>query len=372
MKSLRLFAYPAITFAFLAFLFLGSQSRADEAAQPLAPPAPPTQPQAKLDLLANWLDGQNAITAAHVARLMELANRDSDTAAVLRDALKALSVQNAEQVLPYIRLCDERDHEVLGSATLKATPRYVEKSLAELVGQVKPDHAAKIAKMLRPSEQILETKESSDFIEYLTFTRGSMCMVSKADLLTAVEVFVHELTHLTRLQPSLELDAFLDRYRDADAFTMAQLMRPGDEFEAHYRGFRAKVRLHGGRKALPSDLRDAFNDDGDLIDRDKLVQYILIRQDYGSDYRRNYRQTLISNYNLIAWGQNFLIDVYNDRVRYLDPKYASSVRDGAYASALRLKPEINARRALRARYRPRLAAEGIEVRSASEGGASKR
>ncbi|MBI3556564.1 MAG: hypothetical protein HY074_09900 [Deltaproteobacteria bacterium] len=315
---------------------------------------------------SSWLDGESTLSQEHVDRLVGLAKLDPSTAKILKDAQNVLGAQTSEQLAAFIRICENSSNgSYSGLADISAYRRLLSKSIAEETGDEQVDHRAQFEGKLPKNERIMKLEEQPDYVTAVTAVRGGICIIAGSTLRDAYSTFIHELTHIAYMVPEVEDRNFLDKYKSAQEYVDKTFIVPGGELEASIQGYRALIRTNHSRARLPDEVRDSFNDEGELVDRGKFSQYLLTKADYDELLRSNYQAKLLGLYNLLAAKENFLTNVYKERAGFSHQRLSPKQHRAVLASAHRLQSEIFELRDLRKSYLSRIAAEGISVKSAN-------
>ncbi len=349
--------------ALFALLIVVSPAAADVPSVGVDSPAADSVVASGHQLDENWLDGENSLTLAHVERLVAMAQLDPQTATILQDAKDVLGAQTTRQLVAFIHICEPNPTgDYSGLADVQAFRRLVSKSLDEQSGKERVDHRKQIESMLPKNERITKLENQPDYVTALTAVRGGICVIAGSNLRDAYSTFIHELTHIAYLVPQVEDMDFLDLYKNAQEYVDKTFVVPGGELEASIQGYRALIRTAHSRYGLPDEIRESFNDQGELVDRKKFSAYLLGKGRYGDLLRENYSRKLIGLYNLLASKESFLTDVYNERAGYSRKRLSPEQHRLVIGSAHRLQSEIIGLRELRQSYLSRMAAEGISVK----------
>ena len=195
----------------------------------------------------------------------------------------------------------------------------------------------------------------------ITAVRGGICIVARADLRDAFSTFIHELTHIAYMVPLVEDENFLQLYPTAQDYVDKTFIVRGGELEANIQGFGALIRLNQSRDRLPREISESFDNQGRLVDRKKLSDYLLDRVGYRNLLRDNYREQIVQLYNLLATKEKLLAEVYDDRAIDSRKHLPANVHRLVTSSAHRLQSELIKLRELRQQFLSRMAAEGISL-----------
>lgn len=249
-------------------------------ALPVAPQVPvkPPAPIKSNPLLAKkWLHKGGPLTKTEFLGLLKFGADDPAVQSVIANSLKVIGGTNPEDLSKWVKVCPNMDK--LGEYINTLGWYFEAISIAEILD---PTLVAKHIQAVQDSVkkdggEIVTTDTHKSYVgEFYLESRNKICLPTQEK--SYEEIFltlVHELVHFSRTDFILEPKKFLESYSDKAAYIKNTLYEAGDEMEAFTTMYQTQIRLDHGSSALPEDVKGAFNEQGDLINKDKLYEALI-------------------------------------------------------------------------------------------------
>ncbi len=235
---------------------------------------------------AKWKPLPGPMSRNEILGLFKFAEGNTDAEKVITDSLKLIGSDDPGDLSKWVAFC-VLQNDVVADYHFKPV-YYIDqiKSHELLNPYLIPKQAADLkAKLINDGSLLLSEKVHKDYIDgYRLSGREKICISTKSlgASLTQISRFqkeylivIHELIHFSRSKIELAGRKFLEKYEDRDSYIKDIIMSPGGEFEAYTIMFENQIRLEGGIEGLPEDVRGAFNNQGELTDKDAFYKAIL-------------------------------------------------------------------------------------------------
>lgn len=314
-----------------------------------------------LGLESKWLDGSGTISLAHVRQLVDLAGRDPETAALLARAHEVLGTKTTSELMNFISVCKNAGKDIWGETSVATRRRLRTKSSAEILGQVKSNYRKEIEKGLPQLAKIESYRDLPDYVAADILVREGICFVEGQSLADSFNTFIHELSHLVGVGIRSDEESFIDQYLDREDYIEKALFSPGGEFEANLAGYRAEIRLKGSRDWLHKQLREAFDDKGNLVDKKKFKDFLLDVAGYRKLLGESYKRHLVSWYGTLIDRINAMKNAKAERDANLKLNLMPAIKRKLRDSSDRLKKELVRLKSAQTRYEARLTLEGFTI-----------
>ncbi len=314
------------------------------------------------DLECNWTSGEKILKTEHIERLVQFTRNDPESRLVLDEAMHSFGINDTKELFQFIKICDSgNDHA--GAAFPKFETYWNEIPSQEEVAEQIEEIKLKVLRDMRPNKRLVFWDEYRDFVSYTILNYSSICISADRSLIQAYGTFIHELKHIGKIDSAPHSKRFLDLYEGPKDYVNKNLLAPGGELEAYKAGFKAKIKASRSREhsqdgsatnyfaQLPYSVQTAFNENGELINQEELIKFILDEQGYRSKFENEYKEQLISLHNQVVQESNFIIRLHNSWVDYFNRTQKPEIK----TRLNRLKAQHAENTKLKERYKERLA-----------------
>lgn len=257
-----------------------AQPQLQQQISPPTKPAPqnqPTRPQVKgnPELSKKWNHKGGPLTKVEILALLKFGEGDPVVQSIIEDSVKAIHGTTASDLVNWVQVCPK-----LGlQGEYRPDSQYILDPIHndELLNpSLTPQHLEDFKESLeKDSSETFSTEVHADYIDAYYSKREKICLPTTDTSIEEVYLsLIHELVHFSRLKPDINFLTFLDRYPDKDSYIKTKLSEPGDEIEAFRLMFHTQIKLDQGTAALPARVKGLFNEQGDLINKDKLREVL--------------------------------------------------------------------------------------------------
>jgi hypothetical protein len=244
---------------------------------PQPPVKPPTPVKPNPLLTKKWVHKGGALTKTEFLGLLKFGADDPAVQSVIAHSLKVIGGTNPEDLNKWVQVCPNMDK--LGEY-INAIGWYFE--AIPIVEILDPTRVTKHIQAVQDSVrkdggEVVTTDIHKSYIGvFYLESRNKICLPTLEK--SYEEIFltlVHELVHFSRTDFILEPKKFLEAYPDKVAYIKNTLYEAEDEMEAFTTMFQVQIRLDRGTSGLPEEVKGAFNEQGDLINKDKLYEALI-------------------------------------------------------------------------------------------------
>ncbi|OFZ53934.1 MAG: hypothetical protein A2428_07170 [Bdellovibrionales bacterium RIFOXYC1_FULL_54_43] len=255
-----------------------------------------------------WLNPGEELTTATFKRLLDIAKEDPDAYELVQTAAARLNTASPDELITIVKLCPEVQVGEFrtSTSTLSAEPsRNWEQAIEE-----NPELKDKVSRGYETAETRTPTRAILKILTELT-----ICINPDRTLLDSYATLIHELAHYRGYSLFNARQDPLD-FKDLEDYLAKVIRMPGGELEAYSTQYRALKRLKAMTRLPYSDsLEIFFTDYGDVVDEDKLSEFILNTLADGL-----YRKSLTTNFiNLVVSDYNSTVRDYNLNVSEYRP-----------------------------------------------------
>jgi hypothetical protein len=218
------------------------------------------------------------LTASKVLDIqLELMRGDPQTSSLVDQVIEKLNQHGVQTLSEIFSYCPAKDNSLvsLGASAFFSQRSTIAEARVSIPGTPETPWSQKAILALTGSFSSRTIK--TPFIEFLMISERPEICISKGDqLLQAYNSLAHEMTHFLLIDPFYQYEELMSSNRNSD-YVHTTVTQTGGELDAFKAGEAAAIRLFKkyGIQQTRSGTARFFNSDGQLINEEGLLQYIL-------------------------------------------------------------------------------------------------